>query len=98
MDRHPVSRSWARARREASPFRRRAEPFARLPRYPSMPTVLITGANRGLGLEFARQYSTEGWRVIATARDPTQADELQQLKVRIEPLDLRDLDAVTTVG
>jgi NAD(P)-dependent dehydrogenase (short-subunit alcohol dehydrogenase family) len=35
-----------------------------------MPTVLITGANRGLGLELARQYAADGWRVIATARSP----------------------------
>lgn len=35
-----------------------------------MPTVLITGANRGLGLEFARQYSGDGWRVIACCRTP----------------------------
>jgi len=34
-----------------------------------MPTVLITGAARGLGREFARQYAAEGWRVIACARD-----------------------------
>ena len=31
-----------------------------------MPTVLITGASRGLGLEYARQYVDDGWRVIAT--------------------------------
>jgi NAD(P)-dependent dehydrogenase (short-subunit alcohol dehydrogenase family) len=35
-----------------------------------MPTVLITGASRGLGQELARQYSEDGWRVIATARNP----------------------------
>ena len=35
-----------------------------------MPTILITGANRGLGLEFARQYAAAGWRVLATVRDP----------------------------
>ncbi len=34
-----------------------------------MPTVLITGASRGLGLEFARQYAADGWRVHACARD-----------------------------
>lgn len=34
-----------------------------------MPTVVITGANRGLGLEFARQYAADGWTVIATCRD-----------------------------
>ncbi|MEO7602243.1 MAG: SDR family NAD(P)-dependent oxidoreductase, partial [Sphingomicrobium sp.] len=31
-----------------------------------MPSVLITGANRGIGLEFARQYAADGWSVIAT--------------------------------
>lgn len=35
-----------------------------------MPTVLVTGASRGLGLEFVRQYAADGWRVIATVRDP----------------------------
>src|SRR6266550_1437864 len=59
-----------------------------------MPTVLITGANRGIGLEFARQYLADGWDVIATARDPAGADELNALKVRVEQLDMRDLDAV----
>jgi NAD(P)-dependent dehydrogenase (short-subunit alcohol dehydrogenase family) len=58
-----------------------------------VPTVLITGANRGLGLEFARQYSTEGWDVIATARQ--SSPELDSLGVRVEPLDLSDADAVT---
>ena len=63
-----------------------------------MPTVLITGANRGLGLEFARQYSEDGWDVVATARDPDDADELKRLDVRIEQLELRDLDSVTGFG
>lgn len=44
-----------------------------------MPSILITGANRGLGLEFARQYAAEGWDVIATARDPKSSEELQRL-------------------
>ena len=43
------------------------------------PTVLVTGANRGIGLEFVRQYAARGWRVIATARDPAGAHELQAL-------------------
>ncbi len=34
-----------------------------------MPTVMVTGAGRGLGFEFARQYAAEGWRVIATCRN-----------------------------
>ena len=57
-----------------------------------MPTVLITGANRGIGLEFARQYAAEGWDVIATARQ--SSPELAALNVRVEPLDLSDADAV----
>jgi NAD(P)-dependent dehydrogenase (short-subunit alcohol dehydrogenase family) len=57
-----------------------------------MPKVLITGANRGIGLEFARQYSQDGWDVIATARQSGGA--LDALGVRVEPLDLSDADAV----
>ena len=44
-----------------------------------MPTVLITGANRGLGLEFARQYLADDWQVYAACRDPDSASELRQL-------------------
>ena len=61
-----------------------------------MPTVLITGANRGLGLEFARQYCRDGWSVIATARDPTS--ELEALCVRLEEVDMLDLDEVAEFG
>ena len=61
-----------------------------------MPTVLITGANRGLGLEFARQYCREGWEVIATVREPTP--ELEDLCVRVEEVDMLDLAAVARVG
>ena len=50
-----------------------------------MPNVLITGASRGIGLEFARQYSFDGWDVIATARQPSP--ELDALDVRVESLD-----------
>jgi NAD(P)-dependent dehydrogenase (short-subunit alcohol dehydrogenase family) len=57
-----------------------------------MPTVLITGANRGIGLEFARQYSNAGWDVIATARH--SSPELDALGVRVEALDLSDADSV----
>ncbi|MBM3572748.1 MAG: SDR family NAD(P)-dependent oxidoreductase [Alphaproteobacteria bacterium] len=38
-----------------------------------MPSVLITGASRGLGLEFARQFAGDGWRVMACTRDPDGA-------------------------
>ena len=61
-----------------------------------MPTVLITGANRGLGLEFARQYSSDGWDVTATVRE--SSPELDSLDVRVETLDMRDLDAVERFG
>jgi NAD(P)-dependent dehydrogenase (short-subunit alcohol dehydrogenase family) len=47
-----------------------------------MPTVLITGTNRGLGLEFVRQYAADGWRVLATARDKENAKELNQLSAK----------------
>lgn len=57
-----------------------------------MPTVLITGANRGIGLEFARQYSEDGWKVIATARQSSA--ELDDLDLEVERLDLSDADAV----
>ena len=58
-------------------------------------TVLITGANRGIGLEFARRYAGRDWRVIATCRDPGKAEALQALKAQhanliIEPLDVLD--------
>lgn len=65
-----------------------------------MPIALITGANRGLGLEFARQYFADGWQVYAACRDPNSASELRRLtdasghKVRILALDVTDLASV----
>lgn len=55
--------------------------------------VLITGANRGIGYEFARQYAERGWTVIATTRKPRDSADLQKLaaerdNVRIEKLDV----------
>ena len=58
-------------------------------------TVLITGSNRGIGLEFVRQYAAAGWQVIATCRSPARADELNAIAkdnptVLIEELDVTD--------
>ena len=63
------------------------------------PTVLVTGGNRGLGLEFVRQYAALGWNVIATARKPEKAEALQELageysNISIEALDVNDLERV----
>ena len=63
-----------------------------------MPTVLVTGANRGLGLEFARQYGQDGWRVIATARNPAKARELKATGAEIHALEGTDSDAVRGLG
>ena len=61
-----------------------------------MPTLLLTGANRGLGLEFTRQYRDAGWRVYACCRAPDRATELQALaaasngRVSVHALDVAD--------
>ena len=57
-----------------------------------MPTVLITGANRGIGLELARQYAAATWRVIATARDVAAATELAAIATRHSNLTIDSLD------
>jgi NAD(P)-dependent dehydrogenase (short-subunit alcohol dehydrogenase family) len=57
-------------------------------------TVLITGANRGIGLELAREYAAAGWRVIGTARKPDEATVLQTLGAEVVQLDVTDRDSV----
>ncbi|MCA1748808.1 MAG: SDR family oxidoreductase [Parasphingopyxis sp.] len=59
-----------------------------------MPTLLVTGANRGIGLELARQYAADGWEVVATAREPDKADELNDLDCKVETLDVADQTSV----
>lgn len=61
-------------------------------------TVLVTGANRGLGLEFARQLHAAGATVIATARKPEAAEELQALGVRVVQLDVTDEASVAAMA
>lgn len=63
-------------------------------------TVLVTGANRGLGFEFTQQYAQRGWRVVATCRDPAKAEQLNALAAdnpdilveRIDVVDHRSID------
>lgn len=57
-----------------------------------MPSVLITGSNRGLGLEFARQYAAAGWRVFATCRNPAEAADLRAIADRHPQVSLHALD------
>ena len=61
---------------------------------PSSRTVLITGANRGIGLELARQYAADGWRVIGTARKPESAGELGATGANVMQLDVTDQASV----
>jgi NAD(P)-dependent dehydrogenase (short-subunit alcohol dehydrogenase family) len=65
-----------------------------------MPTTLITGANRGLGLEFARQYAAEGWRVLATCRRPEAATALRAIgpAIEIHALEVTDLAGLAALG
>ena len=65
---------------------------------PEESTVLVTGANRGLGLEFAKQYRAAGWKVVATAREPVAATELLALGVRVEQLDVADPESVADLA
>lgn len=62
-----------------------------------MPSILITGANRGLGLEFAKQYAESGYRVFAAVREPHKAEALTALAARHPELSIHAL-AITEVA
>ena len=66
---------------------------------PDQPTLLITGGNRGIGLEFVKQYAELDWNVIATARNPEEATELLLLaenddEIVVEQLDVTDFERI----
>jgi len=64
-----------------------------------MPTLLITGANRGLGLEFVRQYTADKWDVIACCRTPQAAGDLKAIPgVRVEELDVANDESILTLA
>jgi NAD(P)-dependent dehydrogenase (short-subunit alcohol dehydrogenase family) len=69
-----------------------------------MPKVFLTGANRGIGLGFAKVYLEAGWRVIAAVRNPEAADDLKNLGadydnlLSIHPLDLADLTSIDALA
>lgn len=60
-------------------------------------TVFITGANRGLGLEFVRQYASENWRVLASCRNLVHAKELHQLAQHFDNITLLQLDITNPI-
>lgn len=68
-----------------------------------MPTIMITGANRGIGLELLRQYAAMGWQVLATCRDPSRATAALAIanasdKVALHALDVTDAAAVNALA
>ncbi|MCP4187735.1 MAG: SDR family oxidoreductase [Gammaproteobacteria bacterium] len=61
------------------------------------PTILITGANRGIGLELTRQFAESGWKILACCRSPENAEHLNRIAtdspaVEVYPLDVTDYD------
>lgn len=57
-------------------------------------TVLVTGANRGIGLEMVKQLESRGMHVIGTARKPAEAEALRATGARLEQLDVTDGDSI----
>ena len=68
-----------------------------------MPNILITGASRGIGREFVRQYAADGWRAFACCRNPAAAEELNALaaasegRVTVHKLDVDDGGSVAAL-
>ena len=57
-----------------------------------MPTLLITGANRGIGLALLRGFAADGWRIHACCRQPDKAKELKAVEgdIRLHRVDVTD--------
>jgi NAD(P)-dependent dehydrogenase (short-subunit alcohol dehydrogenase family) len=69
-----------------------------MPKKETRETWLVTGANRGIGLAFAEVLSSRGDSVIATARQPAKARDLERLGVRVEQLDVADERSVADLA
>jgi NAD(P)-dependent dehydrogenase (short-subunit alcohol dehydrogenase family) len=63
-----------------------------------MKTALIIGASRGIGLEFAREYCRDGWRVLATARDKSSLHELDALGAQTFSLDVTQPEQIASLA
>lgn len=69
-----------------------------------MPALLITGANRGLGLELVKQFDARSWRIHACCRTPEKAEALQAIaiesdgRVHVHALDVTDFAAIDGLG
>ncbi|ARN76260.1 hypothetical protein BST96_01670 [Oceanicoccus sagamiensis] len=68
-----------------------------------MPTVLVTGSNRGIGLELVKQFAANGWNVIGTARKPAKAKALNALaadndNVAVVQLDVTNADSIAAMA
>lgn len=63
-----------------------------------MSTILITGASRGIGLEFTRQFAADGWTVIAACRNPGGAEQLKAIAgVEVQALDVDSAESVAAL-
>ena len=67
------------------------------------PTILITGANRGIGLELTEQFAEDGWQVLACCRNPADAGQLQALierglDIELHALDVTDYEQMATLA
>jgi NAD(P)-dependent dehydrogenase (short-subunit alcohol dehydrogenase family) len=62
-----------------------------------MATYLITGANRGLGLEFARQLAQKNHTILGTAREPAKALDLARVAHQVIPLDVADAVSIAAL-